>query len=190
MNSSYDNQTIAKKNIYKLANQIGPEARQLMTLGHENGWEFSILGQAPLPREHFRLGDWMIVPAHQDSSVIPARALERVQSIYASGLRPKGFVLVHEAPKLLSAPQEEKPQSAPREAELPNLTPAIKVVGGALGTLAIATLGIGGLVAVLMAGAVVALPAFLLAGAIALDPILIAVTEDDIWIEIDRWMVS
>ena len=41
-----------------------------------------------------------------------------------------------------------------------------------------------------MAGAALALPAVLVAGAVALDPILIAVTEDDIWIEIDRWVIS
>ena len=33
------------------------------------------------------------------------------------------------------------------------------------------------------------IPAFFLMGAALLDPILITVTEDDYWIEIDRWWV-
>ena len=41
------------------------------------------------------------LPAQLDSTHIPARALERVQAIYAVGLRPQGFVVVHEAPPLL-----------------------------------------------------------------------------------------
>ena len=97
---------------------------------------------------------------------------------------------MHEAPKLLSTPPEEKPESTPIWDELQNLTPTIKWVGGALGTLAVVTLGVGGLVVAIMAGAALALPAVLVAGAVALDPILIAVTEDDIWIEIDRWVIS
>jgi hypothetical protein len=35
--------------------------------------------------------------------------------------------------------------------------------------------------------AAIAIPAALLAGAVMIDPILIAVMEDDTWIEIDRW---
>ena len=190
MNTNQNIKMISRIKNAKLASQFKPETRQLLTLGRENGWEFSVLGQAPLPREHFRLGDWMVVPAHQDNSVIPQRALERVQAIYAAGLRPKGFVVVHEAPKLLSAPSEKKPESTPIWDELQNLTPTIKWVGGAIGALTVVTLGVGGLVVAIMAGAALALPTVLVAGAIALDPILIAVTEDNVWIEIDRWLVS
>lgn len=190
MNTVPDVQFITRTNNYKLVSQLRPEARQLLTLGQKRGWDFAILGQAPLPREHIRMGDWLIVPAHHDTSAVPPRALERVQSIFAAGIRPKGFVVVHEAPKLLSASQEVDTTPKPGPSVLPNLTPALKVAGGALGTLAVLTLGIGGLAVALVAGAALALPAILLAGAVALDPILIVVTEDDIWIEIDRWTVS
>ena len=186
MNTKNDYQLIEKKSDHRLTPRIGPESRQLLSLGQKRGWDFTILGRAPLPREHVRLGDWLIVPAHQDNSLIPQRAFDRVQSIFAVGIRPKGFVIVHEAPQLLSGPQQIKE----RPSLFPNLTPALKVVGGVLGTLAVVTLGIGGLAVVFVAGAALALPAVIVAGAIVLDPILIAVTDDDTWIEIDRWLVS
>ena len=69
---------ITRKISRNLSSKLYPETQQLLILGRVNGWEFPVLGQAPLPREHFRLGDWMVVPAHQDNSVIPQRALERV----------------------------------------------------------------------------------------------------------------
>jgi len=176
---------------------LSPEARGLMTLGQERGWDFFVLGQAPLPREQVRLGDWMIVPVHQDTSTIPARALERVQAIYAAGLRPQGFVLVHEAPKLLSAPKQNEAQP-PR---LPLLSPqhqsAIKWAGSALAMLTAGVIALSGLVLLAIAAfvllallATVILPMFLLAGVALYDPILIAVTEDGYWVEVDRWLTQ
>ena len=85
-----------------VASITNPNTKQFIELGDQIGWDFFVLGQAPFPSDPFQLGDWLVVPAHQDSSLIPPRAYERVQSIYAAGLRPKGFVVVHEAPKLLS----------------------------------------------------------------------------------------
>ena len=148
-----------------------------MTLGRERKWDFNILGQAPLPRQPIHLREWLIVPADQDESHIPARALERIQAIYAVGLRPQGFVIVHEAPKLLPAPKKVDRESV----ALPSTSPVLKPwITGVLGTLA---------VAVPLAAAVASMlvPATLAVGAILLDPILVAVTEDDTWIEIDRW---
>ena len=190
MFTTNDVQLIAPKNNRQLASKIGFEARQLLDHGNQRGWEVAVLGQAPMPREHIHLGDWLIVPAEQDSSEIPARTMERIQSIFEAGIRPKGFVMVHEAPKMLAAPQDGTSTSQPISFALPDMTPALKAVGGVLGTLAVVTLGIGGLAVAIVAGAALAIPAVLLAGAVAIDPILIVVTGDDIWIEIDRWMVS
>ena len=109
---------------------------------------------------------------------MPTRALERVRSIFASGLRPKGFVIVHEAPMLLPAPEEDdEPQIAPTPF-FP--APTEPLIPGLVSVLAVGA-------AVLTAVASLILPAALLVGAFLVDPILIAVTEDDDWIEIDRW---
>ena len=156
---------------------LSSESQGLLTLGRQQNWDFNILGQAPLPRQPIHLRDWLIVPAHQDSSHIPARALERIQAIFAMGLRPKGFVIVHEAPKLLPAPEVIEPEPVAVPTNSPGINPWIK---GLLGTIAV-TIPIAAAVASMI------VPATLVVGAVLVDPILVAVTEDDTWIEIDRW---
>jgi len=156
---------------------ITSESQGLLTLGRQRNWEFNILGQAPLPHQPIHLQDWLIVPAHQDSSHIPARALERIQAIFAMGFRPQGFVIVHEAPKLLPAPEVIEAEPAPLHSASPGIKPLIT---GLLGAMAVA-------IPVAAAVATMIVPATLAVGAVLVDPILVAVTEDDTWIEIDRW---
>jgi hypothetical protein len=129
----------------------------IMALGKERSWPFSYLGNAPLLDRPVQVGEWWLVPAQQDTSLIPGRALYRIQTIYRLGLRPAGWVVAHEAPKLLSAP-DQKPKKKP------NLLPYLAVLGG-LGWLLASTLTTVALV----------------------DPILIAITPEGDWIEIDRW---
>ena len=149
----------------------------LLTLGRQRNWEFNILGQAPLPSHPIHLQEWVIVPAQQDSSPIPARTLERIQAIFEIGLRPQKFVIVHEAPKLLAAPKEVEPEPDISPSIMPEAKPLIT---GLLGAMAVA-------VPLAAAVASMIIPATLAVGAVLLDPILVAVTEDDTWIEIDRW---
>jgi len=153
------------------------EVKGLLTLGRQRNWDFNILGQAPLPRQPIHLQDWLIVPAHQDSSQIPARALGRIQAIFAMGLRPKGFVIVHETPKLLPAPELIEPEPVAVPSNTPGLKPWIT---GLLGAMAVA-------IPVAAAVATMIVPATLAVGAVLVDPILVAVTEDNTWVEIDRW---
>ncbi|MGA7193992.1 MAG: hypothetical protein WBW94_10195 [Anaerolineales bacterium] len=156
------------------------ETQQLVTLGRRHRWPFQVLGKAPMLQEPVRLGDWLLVPAQEDSSAIPARSLKRIQAIFGAGLRPQGFVLVHEAPKLLKAPAKtkEKPIAQPTmstPAVLPDSTFDIAI---ALGS------GIAVLASMIFP------MLFLVAAAALADPILVAVTEDGYWIEIDRWVTE
>jgi hypothetical protein len=170
----------------QLAALMSLQTQALVDFGQDMGWNPTILGQAPLPQVPVRVGDWLIVPAEQDSSIVPERAFKRVQALYAAGIQPKGFVLVHEAPALLAAPAQVEQPSGWRS-KLPQAKEAVVLLakaGGALAaSAAVATL------AVVAVGAViaVALPVVALVGVAALDPILIAVMDDDHWIEIDRW---
>jgi hypothetical protein len=168
-----------------------PETQRLVALGRDRNWDIAVLGQAPLPTEPLRMGDWLIAPAVQDSSYIPTRALERVQGIYAAGLRPQGFVIVHEAPLLLASPDVKKQASLYMPAVSPQmksfLTAAARGVGVAALGLGVLAGGAAVALAVISAGFLLALPAALVIGAVLIDPILIAVTEDGYWIEIDRW---
>ena len=158
---------------------------ELMTLGQNQLWNFAVLGRAPMPEEAVRLGDWLVVPAHQDTTEIPDRAMRRVQAIFNAGIRPKGFVMVHEAPMLLPATVTKSEQPQTQWKLDPQTTKKIiDTLGVGVGVLG--KVAAGALTAAVSIGSMI-LPAFLFMGAALLDPILIAVTEDDYWIEIDRW---
>lgn len=159
--------------------QIDLESRRLLELGQQRGWQFILLGQAPLPERPVRLGYWLIVPAMEDSSEIPDRAMKRIQAIFAAGLRPKGFVLVHEAPKLLPGSISDQDQKF--KLPLPDKEQLAGILGVAVSAIAVISTLIVSSLATLTAGT------GLLAAAVLLDPILVAVTEDDLWVEIDRW---
>ena len=182
MATSHGTTALTASAIKQMGSWVSSETRELVALGHTHQWNVVVLGQAPLPSAPLRLGDWLVVPASQDSSHIPTRALERVQAIYGAGLRPRGFVLVHEAPALLAAPAHERTQKPPLKMPTvpPELTAFLPVAARALG---IAVLSL----AAISAAAVMAVAAALVVGVAMVDPILIAVTEDGYWIEIDRW---
>ncbi len=140
-------------------NELSTQATQLLALGRQRGWSFTHLGYAPLPDRSVHIGDWMLVPAQQDTNPIPKHAQERVKAVYASGIRPAGWVVVHDAPPLLAPPETQRPP-------VPAIWKYLAVMGG--------------LAAVLVT--------FLGVAALLVDPILVAVTPDGDWIEIDRWI--
>ncbi len=137
---------------------LATQAELLMDVGDRNNWNFVNLGKAPVPEQHVRAGEWLILSAMEDNSSIPIRTMQRIQTIYQEGIRPQHWVVVHEAPLLLSAPNSEKPKK-------PRILPYLALLGG-LGALLASTL---------------------ITTAAVVDPILIAITPEFDWIEIDRW---
>ena len=197
--SNHNRRSVSKSLVGSIATRSSPETRELLALGRQQGWNFAVLGQAPMLDKPVRFGDWLLIPAHKDTSDVPARALERVQAIFAAGLRPQGFVMVHEAPKLLPPPAGyEPPAPAPLTLRMPVLPEqvrsTVKVVSGAIAALGMGLAAIMGVVVVaiaaIAAAAVVLIPLAFVAAIVAVDPILVAVTEDGYWIEIDRWDVE
>jgi len=73
----------------------------------------------------------------------------------------------------------------------PQLKSLLTVVASAVGIVALGLVAVAGLavlaVAALFIAAALALPIALVAGAVGVDPILVAVTEDGYWVEVDRW---
>lgn len=134
------------------------QTQQLMALGRRYGWRFAHLGNAPLPDAAIHVGQWWLVPAQQDTKPLPTHATQRIQAVYRSGLRPAGWVVAHEAPHLLAAPNQATVAK-------PAIWPYLAALGG-LGWLLASTI------------ATVAI----------IDPILIAITDDNDWVEIDRWV--
>lgn len=152
-------------------------AESLVALGRANGWQFAVLGIAPMPTETILLPEWEIVPAHLDNSHIPSRALERIRAIYEAGYRPKGFVVAHEQPREATSMPVVSIASQTQELVF-DVDQVLQVSGTLIKAIAVATAGLMGVI----------LPAiFAIGSAVLLDPILVAVTEDNVWVEIDRW---
>jgi len=172
---------------------VSPEAGAIVGFGNRRAWNFRLMGRAPLPTHPVFANGWWLVPVEQDTSLIPRRAVERVQAVYQAGLRPRGFIVAHEAPKLLAGAAKPQQQASSFEpvAKLKDLLTARRL--GAVATAALAVL-VGPLLVKLLVALVVgivsalALP-ILLVGVVLVDPVLIAVTEDGCWVEIDRWNV-
>lgn len=178
MNDTY-NQLYDKKTAESV---LGHQTIQLLTLGQENRWSTRVLGKAPMIKLPIRIQDWLLVPSTMDSTSLPDRAIQRIKALYDAGIRPQGFVLVHEAPLQLKAPT---PQEKPKvDKQL------LKKIGGAAIGLAAITGSLVAAVGVAIVGGLLILPAGLLAAAVIIDPILVAVMPDDSWVEIDRWDIQ
>lgn len=141
-----------------ISRTIATQAELLMDVGKRNNWNFVNLGKAPIPDQPVRAGEWLIVPATEDTSSIPRQTMRRIKTIFHEGIQPIHWVVVHEAPLLLSAPKPEKEKKS-------RLWPYLALLGG---------LGVWLATTILTTAAVV-------------DPILIAITPEYDWIEIDRW---
>jgi hypothetical protein len=161
----------------RLLTDLSPETRQLLTLSDQKGWHFAYLGQAPLPTQPLRLDDWLVVPATQESTAITSGSYKKVQTIYANAIRPKGFVVIHEAPRQLAAP---KKAADPNPS--PSLVPSSQAASANANTTAAVTSILNGIFStiLLVLGALFTTVAMI-------DPILVAVMEDGSWVEIDRW---
>ena len=158
--------------------RISPETQQVIALGEREGWHSAFLGRAQLPSEPVHLENWLIVPAAQDSSELPLRTYRRVQTLFANGIRPQGFVVVHETPRLLGRSSREPEPAARRTA--PRFQGNSETGSSVTQTLLSA-------VTKAVVGSLPFLFGTIALGMAMIDPIVAAVMEDGSWIEIDRW---
>ncbi len=175
----------ARANRPTSALRLMEQERRLMRLGAEHGWSFRALGQAPVPTTAVFHKGWWLVPIAEDHSQIPARSLERVRAIYAAGIRPKTFVIAHEARPEFPAPKEQ-PETTPIEIWAKYLASQSVVVAKVAGTVLTSVV-----VPLVAAGVSLGLLTTLgvLSTVAMIDPCLVAITEDNMWIEIDSWMI-
>jgi hypothetical protein len=173
----HDQNKVSEPGNYRLLADLSPETRQILTLGDQKGWHFAFLGQAPLPTHPLRLEDWLVVPAIKESTAISPGSYKKVQTIYANGIRPKGFVVIHEAPRQLAAP---------KKAADPNPSPSLVSPSQAASANANTTGAVTSILNGIFTTILLVLGALFTAVAM-IDPILVAVMEDGSWVEIDRW---
>lgn len=151
----------------------GSQREQFLAVGEKRGFGFVFLGTAPVPEAPVYVPGWWIIPAEQDRSQVPAKSLQRIRSLFAVGLRPAAFVIVHEVPQALPNPAipSSNVEGMPER--------AMKTRTGAKNVLDR-----------LLSAASLVLPLTFFAGLALIDPILVAITDDLEWIEIDRWDVE
>jgi len=77
------------------------EGQRILEYARSQDLDVHILGVAPPIKEVVRLNNnWMLVPAVEDMSIVPAEGLRRLNELHAEGFRFKDFVVAHETPKL------------------------------------------------------------------------------------------
>ncbi len=140
---------------------ISYEARKAVQVGYENHWRFRVVGQGEVPEKSFYRDEWIFEPIKA-----PQMAQDRLDTLKRSGIRFKGFVIAHEAPRLLTAP-------APKKHDFKNnqtgaIVPDTSEILGNL---------VQGLLLFI---------AFIFQAAL-LDPALIVVLEDGTWLEVMTW---
>ncbi len=89
MNNSITKHNPSNSIFERQTSGLASETRQLISLGHRHNWPFQVLGKAPMLQEPVRLGDWLLVPAQDDSTKVPERAMAKIQAIFAAGIRPQ-----------------------------------------------------------------------------------------------------
>lgn len=174
------------------ARQTSPQARVVLEISDREDWNARVLWRAPIPRSPVRARDWLFVPLEADGSPIPDRALKRVRAMYEAGIRPQGFVIIHEAPPYLKAGTRTMPLPTEPIVDQRTTSATSLITGLAAGALLLivvplaAALIVGVLIA-LATAIVVPVAAVGIASAVLIDPMLVAVTDDGYWIVIDQW---
>lgn len=162
---------------------IYKQEKDLMHLAASQRWPFRLMGVAPVPATAVYYNGLWLVPQTQDHTALPPFALERMRAIERTGIKPKAYVVVHEAPKQLAPPANVRiisPQEYWTDQAARYSLAAAKVSG----TMIAAAVTVLAPIVLTTLGIMVLGSLSLLAG---VDPILVAVTDQDVWIEIARW---
>ncbi|MBL8049618.1 MAG: hypothetical protein JNM46_00210 [Anaerolineales bacterium] len=140
---------------------ISYEARRAIQVGYKNHWRFRVVGQGEVPVQPFYKDEWVFEPVN-----VPQVAQDRIETLKRFGFSFKGFVIAHEAPRLLPAPAPKKQDF--KNNQTVGILPDVEALLGNL---------LKGLLFFLTFIFQVAL----------LDPALIVVLEDGTWLEVMTW---
>ena len=144
-------------------------ATEALTVARNNGMTMRVVGQGDVPLEPFYLDEWWYSLLTAEST-IPAEGVRRIEALVKGGVPIECLMIRHEAPRLLTAPEEEK--------QTPKGKTDTYIATGAFALL-------GAIVAVL--GAVLAVFGYIFITAIQLDPAIVAVLPDGTWLEVVTW---
>ncbi|MCI0529405.1 MAG: hypothetical protein L0Y56_18350 [Nitrospira sp.] len=144
-------------------------ATEALTVARSNGMTMRVVGQGDVPLEPFYLDEWWYSLVSAEST-IPAEGVRRIDALVKGGVPIECLMIRHEAPRLLTAPKEEKQRKREKPASYLSfdVLPALEAITAVV-------------------GAVLAVLGFVFIMAIRLDPALIAVLPDGTWVEVMTW---
>lgn len=137
------------------------EARRAIQIGYANHWRFRVVGQGEVPAQSFYKDEWVFEPIDA-----PQVAQDRIETLKRFGFGIKGFVIAHEAPRLLTAPAPKKQDFKNNQTK--DILPEVEAIFG-----------------VFLKGVLFFFS--LVFQAALLDPALIVVLEDGTWLEVMTW---
>lgn len=144
------------------------EALKAIKIGCVNHMWFKVVGCGGFPHEPYYKDEWWFVPL-KPGEIIPPEGEIRLELLRGAGVRIKGLVIAHEAPKVLPAPKPgDKEKQKTNTATSSTLLPILEVITAVL-------------------GAIFMVFGMILIRAILIDPALIVVLEDGTWLEIMTW---
>lgn len=146
--------------------RMSPETQIVMQLAKEKHWGFRVCGSGDMIKDPVYKHQYWLIPLTQNDSTIPKAAINRVEAIKKTGVGVKGVIVVHEAPKYLTAPKKEK-----KPVDVSSYTTPI----------------LGSITAGLTAFFTLFGYLFLLVPLLLIDPMCIVVLNDGTYVEVMRW---
>ena len=144
-------------------------ATEALTVAQCNGMTMRVVGQGDVPLEPFYLDEWWYSRVSAEST-IPAEGVRRIDALVKGGVPIECLMIRHEAPRLLTAPKEEKKPEKSKAVTNPSFS-VLPLLGVILAVL----------------GAIVMVFGYVFITAIQLDPAIIAVLPDGTWLEVLTW---
>jgi hypothetical protein len=175
--------------------------KQVLEIAKRKGWDnVVVMGDGDMIDRPQTIGEWMVYPADQYPSEIPQEGMNRVYQLVNAGVRIKGVAVLddlrHPRPRLRPI---LLPPPTPEPIQRKWVIPHIDVDWGfvfsttakiLLGTVAVGLAVIAG-IALLAVALAVGTALLILAGvgaALAYDPALVVVTEDNQWVAVYMWL--
>ena len=144
-------------------------ATEALSVARKYGMTMRVVGQGDVPLDPFYLDEWWYSRISAEST-IPTEGVRRIRALLKEGVPIECLMIRHEAPRLLTAPKEEKQVKKQKPASMPTFN-ALPLLGAIVAAL----------------GAVLAVFGYILVMAMPLDPAIIAVLPDGTWIEVVSW---
>jgi len=147
-------------------------------MSRENHWHVKVVDGTGMIDSPEYWDGWVCEPADLSDCTIPGDALRRVDQIINKGIPFQGFILAHEAPPMLPAPQI-KPKPLIHWEEIP---------WDDIATGMATALGYGVMAVGALAASALVLP--LVAVGVILDPALLIVLDDGTRVEVASWWLG